>query len=212
VDADPRSERSVAPIIAVILMAGVAVVVGGTVTVFALSVGDQVNDVAPVAEIAFESENFGDGVAKNDTVVLTHVNGDRLERERLEVVVGDDTVFNETDNSETSGGKAVPGLVLEVDDGEFNDLNKPCRFKPTTCPPADEPPDPPGDGDGADRGVRLQWEETVQAGQSLVIQERNHPRAYNVLQPGEEIVVIYRGDDFTAVVDRATVAPDAESE
>lgn len=212
-DADPRSERSVAPIIAVILMAGVAVVVGGTVTVFALSVGDQVNDVAPVAEIAFESENFGDGERYNDAVTVVHVGGDRLDRERLEVVVGGETVYNRTENSESNlkaGYDSVPGLILEVNDDDYNDLNKPCDFaREEDC----DPSDPPGDGDGADPSVVLEWEEEVQAGQRLVIQERNSPgKSYNVLQPGEEIVVIYRGDDFTAVVDRATVAPDAESE
>jgi len=187
-------------------MVAVVVVVATTVTIAAVSVTDELPDgEAPVAVLDFEYERFGDGVAKNDAVTITHVSGDRLDRRRLEVRIGDDIVYNQTDDSESNNPVAIPGLRLEVDGDDFNDLNKPCRFKPEDCSPSD----PPGDGDGADPSVRLQWEENVTAGQQVTIQERNATRAYDVMQAGEIIRVIYRGENFSAVIQRETVAPGA---
>lgn len=191
--------------IGVILMVGVVLVAATAVTVSTFSFGQKLSGgEAPVAALDVEYERFSDGVDKNDAVILTHVSGDRLDRRQLEVTVGDDTVYNETDDSESNGG-TVSGLQLEVDSDDFNDLNKPCRFKPGDCSPSD----PPGDGDGADPSVTLQWEENVSAGQQVVIQERNNGTTYDVMQPGETITVSYRGDGFTTVIHRETVAPEA---
>jgi hypothetical protein len=44
-----------------------------------------------------------------------------------------------------------------------------------------------------------------QAGQRLVIQERNSTEAYDTIQEGETIEVIYRGDDMSVVLARARV-------
>lgn len=200
-------QTAVTSAMGVLLMVVVTVIVGATVALFALQLGEDISDVEPYARIEFESNYFGDGVSYNDSVTITHAGGDRLRRDSLEVYIGDDLVYNETDNSETNLGnsKEVPGLILEVDDDEFNDLNKPCRFKPEDC----DPSDPPGDSDGADPGVVFEWEETVYAGQRLTIQERNDPdKSYDVMEPGDTIKVIYKGDGYRALIDEGTVAPE----
>lgn len=209
----PRGSDGVAPVVGVLLMVAVVLVVAVTLTVVVLGIGEDVSDPAPVADLRFESHYFGDGVAKNDSVTITHAGGDTLRRERLEIVIGDDVVYNATADSEsTNQNFAVPGLVVEVDAGdEFNDLNKPCRVGGDRVSPVGTCGGPPGDGDGSDSGVVLEWAEEVQAGQRIVIQERNHPNAYDVMEPGESITVVYRGEGFSAIVDEATVAPEAAS-
>jgi FlaG/FlaF family flagellin (archaellin) len=186
---------------AVALLVAITVLVGGGVVVTFGDVADSTPERVPSASLSIEFDNVGDGVAKNDTVTVVHEGGDRLDRRHLEVRVGDDVVFNETADSESnSASNVVAGLVVEVDSDEFNDLNKPCRLSP-----ADTCGGPPGDADGSDSGVVLQWETTVQSGQRLVIQERNAGEAYDVVRPGETVRVIYRGDDVDAVLAEATV-------
>lgn len=196
--------RAASSTVGVLLLAATAIVVAATLSVFALQFGDAVTATAPVADIEIESDYFGDGVPKNDSVTLTHRGGDRLEREHLEIYVGDDLVYNRTDDSESnSPTNNVQGLLVEVDDDEFNDLNKPGRLSPPGTVGG-----PPGDGDGSDPGVVLEWESTVQAGQQLVIQERNAPQAYDVMSAGETVRVVWREDGTTAVVAEATVGDD----
>ena len=199
------TDRGASSVIGVLLLAAVAVVVGATLSVFAIQFGGSVTETAPVADIQIESQYFGDGVPKNDAVVLTHVGGDRLEREHLEIRVGDDVVYNRTADSESnSGTNNVGGLLVEVDDDDFNDLNKPSRLSPPRTHGG-----PPGDSDGSDPSVVLEWESEVQAGQQLVIQERNASRAYDVMSAGETMSVIWRDGETTAVIATATVGPEA---
>lgn len=166
---------------------------------------------APVTDFEFQTKYFGDGVPKNDSVVITHTGGDVLERERLEVVVDGVTVYNETADSESTNQEfEVPGLVIEVDADEFNDLNKPCRVNGERVSPNGTCGGVPGDEDGSDPGVVLEWAQNVTAGQRLVIQERNDPKSYNVLEAGDTVKIIYHGDDFSAVIAEWTI--DSESD
>lgn len=204
-----RKCRSVSSVLSTILLVAVVVILATTVSVFGLQMGESVSDTGPNAEFHVESNYFGDGVPKNDSVAITHVTGERLQRERLEVVIGGDVVYNETEDSETTNENyRVPGLVVEVDpDDEFNDLNKPCRLNGELVSPPETCGGPPGHWNGSDDGVVLQWEENVSAGQQIVIQERNHTNAYDVIQPGDSLKVIYRGDGFSAILAEETVAP-----
>lgn len=201
------NNRSVSPVISVILLVAVTVVLGTTISLFALQVVEGLSDPAPNADFEIEPRYFDDGVPKNDSVAITHVGGDRLERERLEVRVGDNVVYNETADSETtSSSNVVPGLVVEVDNADdFNDLNKPCRLNGKLVSPPRTCGGPAGDGDGSDDTVVLQWEQNVTAGERIVIQERNHPNSYDVMQPGDSVTIVYRGDDFSAILAEETI-------
>ncbi len=193
--------RGASTVIGVLLLTAVAVIVGGTLAVFALQFGAGVTETAPVADVEITSNYFDDGVPKNDSVTITHVGGDRLEREHLEVRVGDNLVYNRTADSESNSDENnVQGLIVEVDDDEFNDLNKPGRLSPD-----DTVGGPPGDGDGSDRDVVLEWEEEVQAGQRLVIQERNDPEALDVMSAGDTVTVIWRDEGTTAIIAQYTI-------
>jgi FlaG/FlaF family flagellin (archaellin) len=203
--------RAVAPVISLVLMVLVVIILGSIISVFVLEVGESVSDSGPTVEFQIEYNYFDDGVPKNDSIRITHIAGEILERERLEVVVGDDMVYNETGDSETTNPDfAVPGLIVEVDSGnEFNDLNKPCRVDGERVSPKGTCGGPPGDGDGSDNGVVLQWAEDVSAGETIVIQERNDTDSYDVFEPGETIKIIYRGDGFAALLAEEVVAPEA---
>lgn len=204
-----QPDRGAASAVGVALMVALVFVAIVSVVLFVPQFGQQPPAPAPVAEFEFEANYFGDGVQKNDSVVITHVGGDTLERERLEVLVDGVTVYNETADSETTNDAFhVPGLVVEVDAGEFNDLNKPCWVNGDRVSPKGTCNGPPGDSDGSDPGVVLEWAENVSAGQSLVIQERNHTNSYDVLEPGDTIEILYHGDDFSAVIAEWTIDPD----
>ncbi len=200
--------RAAAPLVGVLLMVAVAVVLGGGLAFSAFQVAGQSSDPAPVAEIGVEFDNLDDGVAQNDTIRITHGGGDELKRENIVVTVGDDVVYNATADSEsTNANFQVPGLVVEVDDDEFNDLNKPCRVdgervspKPT-CKQGGQP----GDPDGSDDGVTVEWSENVSAGETLVIQERNASGAYDVFSQGETVTVKYEAEGLSVIIAEATV-------
>ena len=199
--------RAVSSVASVVLLVAVVVVLAATLSVFVLQVGEGVSDSGPNVDVRIEYSYLGDGVAKNDSITITHAGGDVLERDQLEVVVGDDVVYNETADSETTNGEfTVPGLVVEVDPGdEFNDLNKPCRVDGERVSPNGTCGGPPGDSDGSDPGVVMQWSETVSAGERIVIQERTDTRSADVIQPGETVTVVYRGDGISTLLTEETV-------
>lgn len=209
-----RETRAVVPVISVVLVTAIVVILAATVSVFVLQLGEDVSDSGPNVVFEIEYDYFDDGIPKNDSVSITHIGGDVLNRERLEVVIGDDVVYNETADSETTNPNfAVAGLIVEVDEGnEFNDLNKPCRVDGQRVSPKGTCNGPPGDGDGSDSGVVLQWAENVSAGETIVIQERNHTKTYDVMEPGDSIKIIYRGDGFTALLAEETVAAEVADE
>jgi len=199
-------ERAAAPLVGVLLMVAVVVVLGGGLAVSAFQVFGGASEPAPVAEIEFEFDNLDDGVAKNDTITITHGGGDELKRENVVVTVGDDVVYNATADSESTNASAtVPGLVVEVDDDEFNDLNKPCFIDGQRVSPVGTCGGPPGDSDGSDDGVVVQWSENVSAGETLVIQERNAAKAYDVFSEGETVTVRYEAEGLSVVIAEATV-------
>lgn len=65
---------------------------------------------------------------------------------------------------------------------------------------------PPDNGNGSDPGVVLEWSENVSASQRIVIQERNATKPIDVIEPGEKITDIYRGDGFSTVLAEDTVS------
>jgi hypothetical protein len=186
-------ETATVPIVGVVLMVATATVFVSVLGVFVFGVTNQVPETPPKAALTIEGAALNDGVAKNDSVTLVHEGGDDLRRGNIEVTVGDDTVFNRSLVGDRDGSGTVSvrleGLVVEVDNGKWNDLNKPG-------------PGPPGDGDGDSRNVINQWGTDVTSGDRLVIQERNAPKSYDVIQPGETVRVVWsdgRGNRFVLV-------------
>lgn len=202
--------RSVSSVVSIVLLVAVVVVLGATISIFTLQIGEDLSDPGPRADFQIEINYIGDGVQKNDSIAITHMGGGVVERERLEVVVGDDVVYNETENSETTGNSyQVPGLVVEVNPGdEFNDLNKPCYIDGNLVSPIETCGGPPGHYNGSDSGVVMQWAENVSAGETIVIQERNNAKAVDVIEPGETVKLIYQGDEYTELMAKETIPED----
>jgi len=138
----PDEPTGMTSVTGVLLLVVTTVIIGAMVTVFPLQIGEGIPDPGPNAQVDIEPDYFGDGVQYNDSVTLTPRVGDRLRRDRIGVYIGGDPVYNETDNSGSNtgeDGEAGPGLILEADDNDFNNLNKPCRFKPEDCASTDLP-------------------------------------------------------------------------
>jgi flagellin-like protein len=81
-----RDDRAVSPAIATILMVAIAVVLAATTSVFVLDLGESVQDPGPmIGESSGEFIAGGDG---DDQVVrITHIAGDTVNVENVEIVV-----------------------------------------------------------------------------------------------------------------------------
>jgi flagellin-like protein len=184
------SDRGVTSTVATVLVVAVVLVVAGTAWAALGGVGD-VAEPAPEVTVEVESSNLGDGAPRNDAVTLVHTQGQTLDRGNLRVLVGDDEVFNQSLVPDTGGSGTVTtrleGLVVEVDDDAWNDLNKPGTG-------------PPGDPDGDSRNVVNEWNRTVGAGDRLVVQERADPRSYDVIDDGDRVRVVWTADDGRSYV------------
>lgn len=174
-------DRAVSPVIGTILMVAVVVVLAAVIGGLVLGIGSP-SEQPPATSITITSERIGDGVAKNDAVVLKHQAGETFGRGRITVTIGPDEVFNSSVVEDIGGGGNVgarlQGLVVQVNPGAFNDLNKPGGG-------------PPGDGDGDSANVVVEWGDGIDHGDELVIQERNATQSYDVIQEGERIRVVW---------------------
>jgi flagellin-like protein len=78
--------RAVSPVISVILMVAVAVILAATISVFVLDLGEDIEEPAPT--IGQSSGTLVGGSGNDDQVVrITHVAGDNVAVEDLEIVV-----------------------------------------------------------------------------------------------------------------------------
>lgn len=175
------SDRAVSPVVGTILMVAVVVVLAAVIGGFVFGI-DSPSERPPATSISITSERIGDGVAKNDAVVLEHQAGETFGRGRITVTIGPDEVFNSSVVEDIGGdgdvGARLQGLVVQVDPGAFNDLNKPGSG-------------PPGDSDGDSANVVVQWGDGIDHGDRLVIQERNATQSYDVIQAGERVEVVW---------------------
>jgi flagellin-like protein len=171
----------VSPVVGTILMVAVVVILAGVIGGLVLGIGSPAES-PPTTHISITDERVGDGVARNDALVLEHQAGETFGRGQIAVVVGGDEVFNSSIVKDIGGdgsvGARLQGLVVEVDDDRFNDLNKPG-------------PGPPGDADGNSSNVVVEWGDGIDHGDRLVIQERNDSRSYDVIQSGDRVKVLW---------------------
>jgi flagellin-like protein len=175
------TDRGVSPVIGTILMVAVVVILAAVIGGFVFGFGSP-SEQPPATSITITSERIGDGIAKNDAVVLEHQAGETFGRGRITVTIGPDEVFNSSIVEDIGGdgsvGARLQGLVVQVDPGPYNDLNKPGSG-------------PPGQADGDSANVVVQWGDGIDHGDRLVIQERNAGPAYDVIQEGERVRVVW---------------------
>jgi flagellin-like protein len=79
-----ETNRAVSPVISVILMVAIAVILTATISVFVLGFTEDLNDTAPV--VGQTSGEFVPG-ADEQEVLITHVAGDSVPVENIEIVV-----------------------------------------------------------------------------------------------------------------------------
>jgi flagellin-like protein len=81
-----EQDRAVSPVISTILMVAVAVILAATISVFVLDIGEDVEEPAPT--VSQSSGTLVGGTGNDDQVVrVTHVAGDNVEVEEMEIVV-----------------------------------------------------------------------------------------------------------------------------
>ena len=79
-----ETNRAVSPVISVILMVAIAVILTATISIFVLGFTEDLNDTAPV--VGQTSGEFVPG-ADEQEVLITHVAGDSVPVENIEIVV-----------------------------------------------------------------------------------------------------------------------------
>ena len=95
-------DRAVSPAMATAFMIGVAVIAAGAVGIMILDLGDSLEDRPP--QVAFTLA-FTDDETNGDELVITHVAGDELPKETIELQVRNAEVFFGDDTERHSVGE-----------------------------------------------------------------------------------------------------------
>ena len=83
-----KQDRAVTPVISTILMVAIVVILAATVSVFFLDTVEDINEPAPnVADTTGDFEPESDGYRNNQIVRITHIAGEGVPVEELEIVV-----------------------------------------------------------------------------------------------------------------------------
>ena len=83
-----RQDRAVTPVIAIILMVAVLIVLAAAISVTFLGVTEDINEPAPnVADTTGEFELETDAFQSEQIVRITHIGGDRVAVEEIEIIV-----------------------------------------------------------------------------------------------------------------------------
>ncbi|ELZ42657.1 hypothetical protein C464_17417 [Halorubrum coriense DSM 10284] len=83
-----QQDRAVTPVISTIFMVAVVIVLAATTSMFLLGVTEDINEPAPnVADITGEFELETDAFQSNQIVRITHVAGDDVSVDEMEIVV-----------------------------------------------------------------------------------------------------------------------------
>jgi len=81
-----KEDRAVSPVISVILMVAITVILTATISVFVLGFSEDSNDTAPV--VGQTSGEFEPGSNSDQQIVrITHVAGDSVDVENIEIIV-----------------------------------------------------------------------------------------------------------------------------
>ena len=113
----PTDDRAVSPVIGVILMVAITVIMATMIGSGFLDYAGQLSDQPPQAAFEYE-QNSG------DEITITHVSGERIDNDRLQITVGGDEVFPDDSDSDVSKtGWASPVAVGDTVDVEHTDAD-----------------------------------------------------------------------------------------
>ena len=104
-------DRGVSPVIGVILMVAITVILAAVIGAFVLGLGDQASQSAPQASIGFSFEG-------DTNVTLTHDGGDSIDNSTIQVLVGGDSVYNDSQVNEDNVEESTNGWTDPISTGK----------------------------------------------------------------------------------------------
>lgn len=120
-----RNERGVSPVIGVILMVAVTVILGATLGVFVMDLGQATGEPAPQASFAYSTN------ADSSAVTIRHAGGATVDHERLTILVDGNSIGSFPEDASAGSQLTVatnPGerieLVYRTADGETHVLSR----------------------------------------------------------------------------------------
>jgi len=191
------TNRAVSPTISVILMVAIAVILTATISIFVLGFTEDLNDTAPV--VGQTSGEFVPG-ADEQEVLITHVAGDSVAVENMEIVVratGPDVDSETRLVNLPAEGSDIDSVNIEGDTGIISE-------GPGESGPSDPNQviieDYPTDDDLWDAGETIQFE--INVGGADFRESPNGPEA-----DGLEVTIVYTDTDSTAILFEDTFRP-----
>jgi flagellin-like protein len=106
--------RGVSPVIGIVLIIAIAVVLAGTVGVFAFGISDETQPAAP--DVAFSTEY--DRTGASDSITLTVQSGDAVETDKLTLQLVDAEVVSGPSEPEISGSPIANQAGTELEGGD----------------------------------------------------------------------------------------------
>ena len=96
-----NDENAVSPVIGVILMVAITVILAAVIGTFVLGLGNDLQQSSPQATF---SQNFDPGPDPgNNTLTIAHSTGNSLQSDRVSVIVGSDTIYDDGSTNAPSG-------------------------------------------------------------------------------------------------------------
>ena len=191
------TNRAVSPTISVILMVAIAVILTATISIFVLGFTEDLNDTAPV--VGQTSGEFVPG-ADEQEVLITHVAGDSVAVENMEIVVratGPDVDSETRLVNLPAEGSDIDSVNIEGDTGIISE-------GPGESGPSDPNQviieDYPTDDDLWDAGETIQFE--INVGGADFRESPNGPVADEL-----EVTIVYTDTDSTAILFEDTFRP-----
>jgi flagellin-like protein len=191
------TNRAVSPIISVILMVAITVILTATISIFVLGFTEDLNDTAPV--VGQTSGEFVPG-ADEQEVLITHVAGDSVAVENMEIVVratGPDVDSETRLVNLPAEGSDIDSVNIEGDTGIISE-------GPGESGPSDPNQviieDYPTDDDLWAAGETIQFE--INVGGADFRESPNGPVADEL-----EVTIVYTDTDSTAILFEDTFRP-----
>lgn len=111
-------DRAASTVIGVVLMVSITVILAAVVGSMVLGIGSSArfND-HPQADFRWTTTNVSDGTGANDELTITHQTGETVRTERLSVIVGGETIYEDGSPTAPSGTSVDPWSGSSVSAG-----------------------------------------------------------------------------------------------